>query len=152
MNNRIPLETIQNTSFIENYMNEDLLLEQKADLMLELFEYGSQVEENMLVSWLIHNIKEKKGHVIVGELIEKTGYSHRYADHVFKTNMGCSIKRFAGIERMQASIKYLLEEREDEIYSELGYYDQAHFIKDFKKFTTVTPNSFKKDSGKLAMM
>mgnify|MGYP004632730511 FL=1 len=53
---------------------------------------------------------------------------------------------------MQAGIQYLLEQRDDEIYSELGYYDQAHFIKDFKKFTTVTPNSFKKDAEKFAMM
>lgn len=152
MNNRIPLEQIQDTALLEKYMKEDLLLEQKADIMLQLFEYSVQSEENMLVSWLIHHIEKQKGHVVVGELVEETGYSHRYVNHVFKKNMGCSIKRFAGIERMQASIQYLLEQRDDEIYSELGYYDQAHFIKDFKKFTTVTPNSFKKDSEKLAMM
>ena len=38
---------------------------------------------------------------------------------------------------MQNSLTY-------EIYERLGYYDQAHFIKDFKKNTSLTPSRFER--------
>jgi len=35
---------------------------------------------------------------------------------------------------------------------ENGYYDQAHFIKDFKEFTGISPKSFFSDNLKLSAL
>ena len=29
-----------------------------------------------------------------------------------------------------------------DVIVDLGYYDQAHFIRDFKQYTSMTPNAF----------
>ena len=46
-------------------------------------------------------------------------------------------------------IYYLQNNLTYEIYERLGYYDQAHFIKDFKKNTSLTPNKFGKVNSEL---
>ena len=38
----------------------------------------------------------------------------------------------------------MLTNKDGDIYYDLGYYDQSHFIHDFKKFTSLTPNKFTK--------
>lgn len=152
IDNRIPLSRILNTEKMDAWMREELFLEQKADIMLSLFEKDALPEENPLISYLICNIEKNRGHVIIRDIVDSTGYSHRYVNHVFKNNVGYSIKKYAGIERLQASLFCLLNEKDDVIYNELGYYDQAHFIKDFKNFSTITPNIFKKDSEKIAIV
>ena len=43
------------------------------------------------------------------------------------------MKKYAGIIRIQKALYYLQNNLTYEIYERLGYYDQAHFIKDFKK-------------------
>ncbi len=152
MDNRILLNTVLDIPQMDAYLKEELYLEQKADIMLKLFEHESVAAENTLITYLVKEIEKKKGHVLVSELVDTTGYSHRYANHVFKTNVGCSIKKYAGIIRLQESLACLMNQDDDAIYSELGYYDQAHFIKDFKNFTASTPSVFKKNSGKFMVV
>lgn len=148
INNRIELNQIMNVDSILKYMNKELFLEQKADVMLSLFG-GTISEENIITNNIIKKIEYQKGHVNVNDIIEKIGYSHRYVNYVFKDNMGISVKKYAGIVRMQESIMYLLNNKIDLIYDELGYYDQAHFIKDFKNFYSVTPTSMMKMRRKI---
>lgn len=146
VDNRIAMKDIIPMPGLERYLTKDLLLEQKADIMLGLFHTGVEVENNAMIDYLIKEIEKRRGHVSISEMVEKTGYSHRYANHVFKTNVGCSIKKFASIVRLQESFKCLVNKNDDAIYDELGYYDQAHFIKDFKSFASCTPNVIKKNA------
>lgn len=41
-------------------------------------------------------------------------------------------------------VRVPIQTRKYEIYERLGYYDQAHFIKDFKKNTSLTPSRFER--------
>ena len=59
------------------------------------------------------------------------------------------MKKYAGIIRIQKAIYYLQNNLTYEIYERLGYYDQAHFIKDLKKNTSLTPNKFGKVNSEL---
>lgn len=97
-----------------------------------------------LVSYIISKLIASRGSLNIEQLIESTGYCHRYVDSVFKNTTGLSIKKYAGILRMQNGIRYILENRDDDVYSKLQYYDQSHFIHDFKNFTTYTPSKFQK--------
>ena len=151
IDNRIELNQIMDVDNIIKYLNKDLFLEQKADVMLSLFG-GSISEENIITNDIIKKIEIHKGHVNINDIIEQTGYSHRYINYVFKDNMGISVKKYAGIVRMQESIMYLLNHKMDLIYDELGYYDQAHFIKDFKNFYSVTPKSMMKIGRKVSFL
>ena len=71
-----------------------------------------------------------------------TGLSPRQLRRVFKQHVGCTPKTFAQIIRFQyiLSRKPTREDlRKEKWYFDLGYYDQAHFVKEFKRFYGLSP-------------
>jgi AraC-like DNA-binding protein len=80
-------------------------------------------------------------------LEQATGYSDRYCRKRFNKAFGCSPKQYSSIMRLQSTLKSLQWWNSDSLSTlaiQQGYYDQAHFIHDFKKYMNMTPNSFKK--------
>ena len=56
-----------------------------------------------------------------------------------------SPKQLSRVVRLQATIKMMGQKKFVSLTSlalENGYYDQAHFIKDFREFTGLSPKSF----------
>lgn len=142
--NRIPARQMEETSHVLRYLDASMFFDAWIDVIRGCFELDHSTEENRLTQGLIREIEKQRGHVVVRDLVDAFGYSHRYANYVFKSDVGCSIKKYAGIVRLQASMNCLLNRDDDAIYNDLGYYDQAHFIRDFKNFSYTTPYSFKK--------
>jgi methylphosphotriester-DNA--protein-cysteine methyltransferase len=61
----------------------------------------------------------------------------------FRNIVGASPKKFASIVRLQNVVKnYTSGESLTHTAFESGYYDQAHFIHDFKQFTGDSPQKF----------
>jgi len=99
---------------------------------------------NYMVSYLVNQVEKEKGNLNITDLVEKTGYSQRYVNRICKDKMGFSLKKYASIIRMQYALDVVREKSGEAIYDMLGYYDQAHFIHDFKNFTSVTPKKYQK--------
>ena len=78
----------------------------------------------------------------VSQMVESLGYSQRYVNNIFKHYFGVSVKKYSDIIRAQAAINYLEFTDVMDVIMDLGYYDQAHFIRDFKQYTSLTPQSF----------
>lgn len=127
---------------------------QKAQKICHYLSERIQRAEHVIVDQLIESVLEKKGNTSIKELIDQLGYSQRYSERIFKEGMGFSIKRFAGIVRLQNALEMLNNEvsNDDAIYEQLGYYDQAHFIHEFKKFTSLTPNRFRRRRGEITFV
>ncbi len=102
-----------------------------------------QTQKHVLVTYIVKEINQSFGNLPINELVERTGYSHCYVDRMFKEMVGLSLKKYADIIRMQNSIHMLEKKESEDLLELLGYYDQSHFIKAFKAFTMVTPNTFK---------
>ncbi len=89
------------------------------------------------------DIMLKKSGVIRMEQELSTGISSRQLRRLFEYYIGdtpktfCKIVRFQNILRAKPSTQSL---RENKLFFDAGYYDQAHFIKDFKNFYGVTPS------------
>jgi AraC-like DNA-binding protein len=72
-----------------------------------------------------------------------TGLSQRQLRRYFEFYVGdtaktfCQVVRFQNILNAKPSTQSL---RQSKIFFDLGYYDQAHFIKEFKHFYGVTPS------------
>ena len=61
----------------------------------------------------------------------------------FRKIVGTSPKKFSSIVRFKHTIQYYNPQSSlTELGYEAGFYDQAHFIKEFKKFTGENPESF----------
>lgn len=102
-----------------------------------------KTRSDALVSEAIQKIKLSKGDIKVKELLAGLPISRDPFEKRFRKITGTSPKHFAAIIRL----KNLIENYTDAIsfteaaYS-AGYYDQAHFIKDFRAFTGQTPHDF----------
>lgn len=71
-----------------------------------------------------------------------TGISQRQLRRLFEFYIGDTSKTFAKVVRFQNILRSkpsLQSLRQNKLFFDAGYYDQAHFIKEFKNFYGVTP-------------
>lgn len=72
----------------------------------------------------------------------------RQLERKFLSQIGLSPKQLGRVVRLQTALKLLLNQKTGtftKIAYESEYYDQNHFIKDFKEFTGITPKEFLSD-------
>lgn len=84
------------------------------------------------------------GVVTVSEMVSVAGVGQRQLERLFKKYIGLSPKYYARIIRFNY-IFQLIKSKENswaEIVYQSGYYDQSHFIHDFKAFTGEDPSSY----------
>lgn len=60
----------------------------------------------------------------------------------FRTEIGLSPKAYARIRRLQAALRLLGSVSGAEVAAEVGYFDQAHFVREFRSFTGMTPTHY----------
>ena len=78
-------------------------------------------------------------------LSEQIGYSQKHFISLFKAHVGAAPKQYMKIMRFQQAILEL--EREtlthwSEIALRNGFYDQSHFIHEFRDFSGFTPGEY----------
>ncbi len=105
-----------------------------------------QPQAHEMVQEAIRLISVARGNIKIAELVEKIPLSERQLQKVFKKEVGLSLKEFAATIRLRSAI--IKMEVEDESYQDTvfdsGYYDQAHFIRDFTKVSRISLPDFKK--------
>lgn len=72
-----------------------------------------------------------------------TGLSQRQLRRLFEFYIGDSAKTFAKVVRFQNILRAkpsLQSLRQNKLFYDMGYYDQSHFIKEFKNFYGVVPS------------
>ncbi|MEO6979170.1 MAG: helix-turn-helix transcriptional regulator [Mucilaginibacter sp.] len=85
----------------------------------------------------------------INSVSSRYGISSRYLQKIFLSYSGLSPNLFSKIARFQKSI-HLVAAKEltlTTIAHQCGYFDQSHFIKDFKFFTGSTPSQFAPESS-----
>lgn len=107
-------------------------------LLSKLYNYKT----DPLVSHALHIIKSHNGFVRVKDLADQLFISIDAFEKRFRQKAGASPKQICKIIRMNAAIQNLQNNKFIETALEAGYYDQAHFAKDFKLFTGQTPTEF----------
>lgn len=142
IDSRIPLSEFIDSSNLEKALSEQETFPDMIEVASYFF-YDQRVEQ-------AHNIASSTAEIIlntsggnrVSEMTKSLGYSQRYVNNVFKQAYGLSIKKYADIIRIQTAIQYLQTDDIMDVIAGLGYYDQAHFIRDFKQYTSLTPKFF----------
>lgn len=84
-----------------------------------------------------------KGRGSIKAILGSDEARRRQLEREFRRKIGISPKQLCKVIRLQAALNRLLNRRSEtltEIAHESDYYDQAHFIKDFKEFTGTTPS------------
>ena len=81
----------------------------------------------------------------IQQLGEEIGYSQKHFIDLFKQQVGVTPKGYLRIMRFQKAICAIESNKSiswKRIALESGYYDQAHFIHDFKHFSGFTPSEY----------
>ncbi len=103
------------------------------------------IETDKLIIEAVKLIYETKGTIRIKELNEKLFISQSPFEKRFRKVVGTTAKKFASIVRFNAVLDNLNETKSlTEICYENNFFDQAHFIRDFKKYTGSTPENFKR--------
>ncbi|MGN8071138.1 helix-turn-helix domain-containing protein [Mucilaginibacter sp. 22184] len=96
-----------------------------------------------LIQQTIRQIRMGKGMVRIKDLVSTLPISHDPFEKRFRKITGTSPKQFSSIVRLRNLIEnYNPTVDLTEAALSAGYFDQAHFIKDFRTFTGQTPHEF----------
>lgn len=110
-----------------------------------LLAHLKNIETDQLIVEAVKLIDQTNGTIRIKELTEKLFISQSPFEKRFRKVVGTTAKKFASIVRFNAVLKNLNETKTlTEICLGYNFFDQAHFIKDFKQFTGDTPENFKR--------
>lgn len=122
-------------------------IEQFEKYLKRILSLSDMGKDKKIIRYAINKIYSSHGMLSVHELSDLLGYSEQHIRRKFEAYIGFSPKQFFQIVKFQNSLDmYLKKDGSDilDIIYENGYYDQAHFIKSFKKFAHLTPRQYKK--------
>lgn len=92
---------------------------------------------------MLRRLSLAHGVAAVGELADYTGYSRRHLGRLFREGTGLSAKGFSRVLRMNEAVRRLPNASSLTLLSqELGYFDQSHFIHDFRSVAGVSPTEY----------
>jgi len=109
--------------------------------------FSRKLLTNPFVDYSINQILQNPNQLSINHLSEKVGYSQKHLIKIFKEHVGVTPKVFLKIIRFQKALREIETHKTvnwASIAFESGYYDQAHFINDFKEFSGFTPNQYLK--------
>lgn len=124
-----PMDSFESTTKVLN--NKILRLSQSHDV---------NYDHRFLDS--LNLIFKKKGYLDTGKDLN-TGLSPRQLRRVFNFYIGTTAKSFSNVVRFQHILNSKPSRqslKENKLYFDVGFFDQAHFIKNFKTFYGVTPS------------
>jgi AraC-like DNA-binding protein len=97
------------------------------------------------IGFCVNEIKLAKGQISVDTLSDKAGISNRQLVRRFDKCIGLSPKEFIRISKFIGSLdmmNYIKGKSLTDVAIDSGYYDQAHFIHDFREFSGMTPSEY----------
>jgi AraC-like DNA-binding protein len=137
-------------------LREQLLIAKSIDRMFQLVENFLLLQAaNTLpansaarcIEYAVSSIIHKPTLQGLHQLSKEIGYSQKHFIALFRQQVGITPKQYLKIMRFQKAIQ-AIEAKEIIHWSQIalgsGFYDQAHFIHDFKHFSGFTPKEYMK--------
>jgi AraC-like DNA-binding protein len=81
----------------------------------------------------------------VGEVADEAGLSSRRLGDLFEQQTGLAPKAFQRVRRFQRVLQRMYRTQQEpsaSLAADCGYFDQAHFIHDFRAFSGMTPSQY----------
>lgn len=90
------------------------------------------------------HVAEHQPSLRVSEAAELTGLSPKRLIAAFRHEIGLTPKAYLRVRRLQSALRLLDAGTGDgaDVAATLGYFDQPHFVREFRGFTSVTPTQY----------
>lgn len=106
-----------------------------------------------IIQHFVREIQTAPDLVNLNNIAKRSGYSQKQFIHLFKKYVGLTPKQFHRIVRFNDILSAIHSKNNIDwikIAVGCGYYDQAHFIKDFQEFSGLNPEKYIVDQGEWA--
>ena len=106
--------------------------------------------EDPIFEYCVEKIVSSKGKITIKELEKKTGYTSRWLNIKFTDKLGVSPKNLSTVIRFNQYYNALANNNEMDFMENSFYdyyYDQSHFLREFKRFTGRSHSGFENTSN-----
>jgi len=121
----------------------------EAYLLQQLSLYEKRIGKVQLLNNVMQELRQDDFFDNIDNVAARYGISSRYLQKIFIQYGGLTPNLFCKINRFTKSLQ-LVAKKESTLTSiayQCGYFDQSHFIKDFRYFTGTTPSALKPESS-----
>lgn len=147
-NTRISLETLWGTR--ARILVDEVLAAPTPDAKFDVLERAllataRTLSRHRAVTLALRELSDVASGRSVTQLTSALGMSQRRFFERFRSEVGMAPKLFARVQRFQAvvaTVHTLSEVNWTDIAADCGYFDQAHFIHDFRAFSGFTPTAY----------
>lgn len=115
----------------------------------------SAVVPSLWISKVVGTMRNHSGSIKNDELAKQFNMTKRHFERRFKKEVGLSPKQFSRIVRIEKArslIRSLNFNSLTDIGYECDYYDQAHFIREFKEFVKETPKQYFQGKKQMSLL
>lgn len=134
-------------------LRERLLATKETDTRFRLVEayllemFHPRLDLNPCIAFAIGEMTERPDAVSIARMNAKIGYSQKHFTEMFRRAVGVTPKAYLKIMRFQKAVTTIDAANSiewDMIAQDCGFYDQSHFINDFRHFSGFTPDQYAK--------
>jgi AraC-like DNA-binding protein len=113
-------------------------------LLHRLSRFEKKFSKIQLVSNIMDELKQDEFFDNIENVASRYGITSRYLQKIFLQYSGLTPKLFSKINRFQNSLRLVAKKGSTltSIGYDCGYFDQSHFIREFKSFTGFTPSAY----------
>lgn len=142
---------------LQEKLAEQITIEGKIQLLNAFFEDSvirKKQTPQLLIEASVHFILQNKGANTIHQLVKHTGYTERHIERTFVECIGLGPKKFSNIVKLHGFLKLLKNKAPHQNLTGLsykaGYADQSHLVREFRKYTGITPKEYLHKTNKLA--
>jgi transcriptional regulator GlxA family with amidase domain len=102
---------------------------------------------NALIPASLLMLRQREGDWSIPALAQEVALSQRQLERLYQIQVGVSPKQYARllrVEHARLALKQMHEQTTTTVAADLGFYDQAHFIREFKAVIGLTPYAYMK--------
>lgn len=106
---------------------------------------SSGQKRHRLIPTSLEMLRQEAGNLRLSEFFEKLLLSQRQVERLYQREVGMSPKQYLRLLRItnaRSALKQRREETTARLAVELGFYDQAHFIREFRAVVGMTPSAY----------
>lgn len=113
------------------------------EFLLSRLDCGPRPSPEVRRAW--QRLMASGGSIPVGRIADEVGWSHKHLIPKFRQQIGLAPKTAARLVRFDGVWRHLDAHRPPDwggLAADAGYADQAHLVRDFRRYTGVTPTEF----------
>lgn len=113
-------------------------------LLSRLYLFEKKLDKTILINNVIKELKKEDFFDNIENVATRYGITSRYLQKLFLQHTGLTPKLYSKINRFQNSLLLIAKKNTSltAIAYECGYFDQSHFIREFKSFTGSVPSGY----------